>query len=271
MMAPVTRIGVQLNPTGVPDYSTWRAAVQRAEDLGADIIFTCDHLLPTRGECPVANSTCDVTRELTNFEGWMAIAAWSEFTSCVEVGLLVTGIGYRNPNLLADMARTVDHISAGRLILGVGAGSFEREHQAYGYEFGTVASRMDQLDEALLQIKNRLRQLTPAPVRRIPILIGGAGPERTLPTVARHADIWHCRLAIDDYREATVRVRELAAAFGRSDDDIERAVSWEGELSAEEYLAEGAAMFVVELCSGPGGYDFSPLEQALRWRDPPLF
>jgi len=103
----------------------------------------------------------------------------------------------RNPDLLADMARTVDHISGGRLILGLGSGWYEKDYTTYGFEYGTVKSRADLFDEGLLRIERRFDLLQPAPLRKIPILIGGSGPKRTLPAVARHADIWHTFLPID--------------------------------------------------------------------------
>ena len=261
------RIGVQLNPAGIPDYPAWRAAVLRAEQLGTDVIFGYDHFLSPKAEIPGAEPIPAGTPELTNFEGWTALAAWGEATTRAEIGLLVTGIGFRNPDLLADMARTVDHISGGRLVLGVGAGWFEREYATYGYDFGTVKSRMDLFDDGLLRIKNRLQQLTPPPVRKIPILIGGSGVKRTLPAVARHADIWHSKLPIAAYRDASVRVTELAEGFGRTGADIERSVSWEDERSSDEYAGAGATLFIIELWPDADGYDFSTLEQMLKWRD----
>ncbi|MGB3482961.1 MAG: LLM class F420-dependent oxidoreductase [Mycobacterium sp.] len=267
MSRPI-RIGVQLTPGGTPDYRTWRAAVLRAEELGSDVIFGYDHFHAPNFSAPVDGkpTLADTQPDVPNFEGWTALASWGEITSRAEIGLLVSGIGYRNPDLLADMARTVDHISGGRTILGVGAGWYEKDYTTYGYEYGTVKSRMDLFDEGLLRIEARLRRLDPAPVRHIPILIGGAGQKRTLPAVARHADIWHAFLPIEEFRQASARVDELAAGFGRDGADIERSVTWEDQHSADSYVAAGATLILTEIRPTAAGYDFSTLESMLKWR-----
>jgi alkanesulfonate monooxygenase SsuD/methylene tetrahydromethanopterin reductase-like flavin-dependent oxidoreductase (luciferase family) len=112
------------------------------------------------------------------------------------------------------MARTVDHISGGRLVLGIGAGWYEKDYTTYGYEFGSWKSRFDLFDAGLERIEARLDQLIPPPVRKIPMLIGGTGPKRTLPAVARHADIWHTFLSVEAFTEASTRVDDLALARG---------------------------------------------------------
>jgi probable F420-dependent oxidoreductase len=208
-----------------------------------------------------------VQPDVNNFEGWTALASWGEITTRAELGLLVAGIGYRNPDLLADMARTVDHISGGRAILGVGAGWYEKDYTTYGFEYGTVKSRADLFDDGLLRIERRFELLQPPPLRKIPILIGGSGPKRTLPAVARHADIWHTFLPIDSYREASARVAELAAGFGRADSDIERSTLWTDPQSADAYLAAGATLFHTEVRASEGKYDLSTAEKLVDWRD----
>lgn len=268
MKFPV-RVAVQIQPAETPGYATWRQAVLNAEEIGVDVIFGYDHF-----HAPFTESIVDgkpvlagAQPEVNNFEGWTALASWGEITTRPELGLLVTGIGYRNPDLLADMARTVDHISDGRVILGVGAGWYEKDYSSYGFEYGTVKSRADLLDDGLLRIERRFELLRPAPLRKIPILIGGSGPKRTLPTVARHADIWHTFLPIDSYCEASARVGELAAGFGRPNSDIERSVLWTDRRSADAYLAAGATLFHTEVRASQGKYDFSTVEKLVAWRD----
>src|SRR6201998_3051257 len=271
MTRPI-RIGVLPHCGNAPDFPPRRSALLRAEELGADFIFGYDHF--HKPEVADLNQgvpvLADVQLDVTHFEGWTALASWGEITHRAEIGLLVTGIGYRNPDLLADMARTVDHISGGRLVLGLGAGWYEKDYTTYGYEFGTWKSRFDLFDAGLNPIEPRLGQLIPPPVRNIPILIGGGGPKRTLPAVARHADIWHSLLAVEAFTEASARVDELAAAIGRDGNDIERSVHCFGfgEESADAYRRAGATTFTAEIEPDPiTGYDLSTLEKMLAWRD----
>ncbi|MGV0586460.1 LLM class F420-dependent oxidoreductase [Mycobacteroides chelonae] len=266
-------IGIQLRPAKAQNYKQWRDAVLRAEDKGVDVIFGYDHFHWPAGTIGSDGVVLDeIQPDVNNFEGWTALGSWAEITSRVEIGLLVTGVGYRNPDLLADMARTVDHISDGRVILGVGAGWYEKDYTTYGYEFGTTGSRFDLFEESLVRIENRLGQLLPPPVRPIPILIGGGGERRTIPLVARHAHIWHAFADIDTYRRKNDILIAEAERIGRDHNEIERSTSWglgpEGLTTAEAdaYADAGATLFTLGINPDPD-YDLSVLDAPLAWRD----
>jgi probable F420-dependent oxidoreductase len=251
------RIGVQLWPGGTPDYRTWRQAVLRAEELGADAIFGYDHFhKPFVDLVDGAPQLQDEQPEVNNFEAWTALASWGEITTRAEIGLLVSGMPYRNPDLIADMARTVDHISGGRLILGLGAGWYPKDFIVYGYEYGTVRSRMNHFDEGLERIEYRLNHLTPSPVRQIPILILGGGERRTIPSFE----------PIDEFRRKNDLLKRLATDAGRDEAGIERAMAWTDAKTADVFVDEGVTLFTTEVHPDANGYDFSELEAMLAWR-----
>jgi probable F420-dependent oxidoreductase len=255
------RVGLQLQPQHA-DYRKIRRTVAEAEALGVDVVFTWDHFFPLDGD-----------PDGSHFECWTMLGAWAESTSRVEIGALVTCNGYRNPDLLADMARTVDHISGGRLILGIGSGWFEKDFTGYGYRFGTARSRLDALADALPRIQSRLSVLNPPPVRKLPMLIGGGGEKRTLALVARHADIWHC---FGDPETIGRKMSILAghcAAVGRDPNDIEVSASVGGGPSPAGEPEElgpklrglGVSLFIRGV-SGPD-YDLGPVRAWIAWRD----
>ena len=254
------RIGVQLQPQHAPDYVQIRDAVRRCEDLGVDIAFNWDHFYPLYGDPDGAHYEC-----------WTMLGAWAEQTSRIEIGALVSCNSYRNPELLADMARTVDHISDGRLILGIGSGWMQKDYEQYGYEFGTAGSRLDDLAAALPRINSRLAKLNPAPTRAIPILIGGQGERKTLRLVAEHAEIWHSFTNADTYPGKAAALARHCADTGRDPETVERSSGVDGRddvtltANAEALARLGVTLMTVG-CDGPD-YDLGPAAALVRWRD----
>ncbi|UFU02493.1 LLM class F420-dependent oxidoreductase [Ruania suaedae] len=248
------RIGVQLQPQHAGEYRLMREAVMRSEEAGVDVVFNWDHFFPLTGD-----------PEGYHYECWTMLGAWAEQTERVQIGALVTGGGYRNPDLLADMARTVDHISDGRLILGVGAGWNERDYDEYGYEFGTPGTRLALLKEYLPRIVGRLQQVTPPPVGDLPLLIGGGGERKTLRLVAEHANIWHGFGDLETFTHKSGVLERHCADVGRDPAVIERSTSWPGVDQAEAFVDAGATLFTIGT-SGPD-YDLDEVRAALAWRD----
>jgi probable F420-dependent oxidoreductase len=196
------------------------------------------------------------------------LAAWAEQTSRVEFGALVTCNSYRNPELLADMARTVDHVSDGRLIFGIGSGWFEKDYTEYGYDFMTANKRLDALAEALPRIESRWSKLNPPPTRKIPVLIGGGGEKKTLRLVAQHADIWHSLRDDEALRRKSAIQDAHCRDVGRDPAEIERSVGTpDGEPAAvvQPLLDAGASLFTVG-AAGPD-YDFTKVRAWISWRD----
>jgi probable F420-dependent oxidoreductase len=227
------RVAAQLHPQH-GDYPAMRRAVLEAEELGYDIAYTWDHFFPLYGDPAGGHLEC-----------WTLLAAWAEATSRIELGPLVSCTSYRNPHLIADMARTLDRISGGRTILGLGAGWLRRDYDEYGYEFGTFATRIDALGAALPEIERRLDVLLPPPLRRPPIVIGGSGERRTLRLVAEYADGWHAGFP-EQPAELEPKVAVLRAwceRAGRDPADIEWGVGVEPD-DLGRFLAQDADRYV---------------------------
>lgn len=249
------RIGFQLQPQHA-DYAAIRRTVAAVEGAGADVLSTWDHFYPLSGD-----------PDGKHFECWTMLAAWAEATSRVQLHAQVTCNAYRNPDLLADMARTVDHISRGRLTLGIGSGWAQRDFDEYGFALGTAGSRLDDLADALPRIERRWTNLNPAPTRKIPVLIGGAGEKKTLRLVAQHADVWHCTADAETLVRKNAVLAAHCADIGRDPATIERAGNGDGSPAEEgEALYDaGVRLFTVK-CTGPD-YDLADLRSWLAWRD----
>jgi probable F420-dependent oxidoreductase len=246
------RVGVQLHPQQT-SWESFAGAVRRAEAIGCDTIWNWDHFFPLYGD-PQGN----------HFEGWTSLTAMATLTTRAEIGCLVTCNSYRNAALLSNMAKTVDHISGGRLILGIGAGWFERDYSEYGYEFGTAPDRLRALGQALPIIRQRWEVDVPKPTRPIPILIGGGGEKVTLRLTAQHAQIWHGFGDPETVRRKNAILDDWCAQVGRDPKEIERSVSPAKDASLDAYVEAGVTHFIF----GMGDpWDFGPAEAALRWRD----
>ena len=253
------RIAVQLQPQHAP-YEKIRDTAAELEDMGVDVLFNWDHFFPLYGDA-----------DGLHFESWTMLAALAEQTSRVEIGALVNCNSYRNAHLQADMARTIDHISAkggaGRFIFGTGSGWFERDYNEYGYEFGTVGSRLNALGADLPKIEERWGKLNPAPTRKIPVLIGGGGEKKTLRLVAKHADIWHSFSDAETLERKLGILAEHGEAVGRdvSEIEISTEIGKREVAEVEEQYALGATLLSVGI-TGPD-YDLSGLADWLSWRD----
>jgi len=262
MAAAVTRpvrLGVQVSNQHAP-YPVIRDTVRELEDLGVDIIFNWDHFFPLTGD-----------PDGLHFEAWTMLGAIAEQTSRVEFGPLVNCNGYRNPDLQADMARTLDHISGGRFIFGTGSGWFERDFVEYGYDFGTAGSRLDALAVDLPRIRARWEKLNPAPTRPIPILIGGGGEQKTLRIVAEHADIWHSFADPEALEHKLGVLKRWCDEVGRDLSEIEistgktlRGMGRTDQESLDRYRELGVTLFEVAINAGD---DLATVKRLLAWRD----
>ena len=248
MTSPTPKAGVLV----WNQYTTWaemKAAGQDVDRLGYDSLWTWDHLYPIIGD---PNGPF--------LEGYSVLAAWTQLTTRPTIGLLVGANTFRNPGLVAKVVTTLDHLSGGRAVLGLGAAWFETEHTAFGIDFGTsVGDRIARLDEAVELIRAMLpggpataRGLyyhaagvrnDPPPVQaRLPILIGGAGERKTLATVARYADSWNVSMV--DHAQAAEKNAILdrwCAEVGRDPAEIERTVSL-GPIAIREKDADAKAL-----------------------------
>ena len=249
------RVGVQLSPQHTT-YASYIDAVQRIDALGVDTIWNWDHFFPLSGEPDGAH-----------FECYTLLTAIAIQTANAQVGCLVTCNSYRNPQLLADMARTIDHICNGRFILGIGAGWCERDYVEYGYDFGTFTTRLQSLDQSLPLIKQRWEKLNPAPLRSpIPILIGGGGEKKTLRIVAQYADMWNCIEPPEVYSHKNAVLDRWCAELGRDPAEIERTVALSStDLEQLDAFVEAGATHMILFSDVP--VDFKAVEQLVNWRE----
>ena len=229
---PPMQFGLQLWPqrTTWPEY---RESSLAAEAAGWDSIWTWDHLLAIQGpwQQPI-------------HEGWTLLTGVAAITERVRVGLMVGANTFRNPGLTTKIAATLDHVSNGRAILGIGGAWYEREHEAFGIDFGaSVGERLDRLEEAvplmrrlldgeLVNHEGRFYRFVdalcePRPIQaHLPILVGGSGPKKTLRTVARHADGWNTGGDVETLKGYLEILAAHCADAGRDMSTIEMTLSF---------------------------------------------
>lgn len=255
-MTTKRRVGVQLHPQHTT-YESFATAVREVEALGVDSIWNWDHFFPLYGKVDGGH-----------FEAWTMLTAMAMLTDRVEIGCLVTCNSYRNPSLLTHMAKTVDHISHGRLILGLGAGWFERDYDEFGYTFGTAGSRLRDLGEALPVIKKRMAAEVPAPVRNpIPIMIGGGGEKVTLKLTAQYADLWNGFGPPETWQHKNNVLTRWCKTVGRDPAEIERtvAIRQKDVPSNLDAFAEAGATHLILGMGQP--WDYNLIEKLVSWRD----
>lgn len=240
------KVGVQLWPQHT-SIAALRDAARRIDAAGLDSLWTWDHFYPLSGE-----------PDGDHFEGWTLLTAMACDTERVTVGLLVASTGYRNPHLMADMARTLDHVSGGRAVLGVGAGWFQRDYDEYEYPFGTAGARLHDLEGDLFRMRKRIAGLRPAPIGRLPVLIGGGGEKVTLRIVARFADMWNGYGPPEDFARKNALLDDWCERLGRDPAEIERTVHV-GVHEVDEigaYREAGAQHIIVRLADP---FDLDPV------------
>ncbi|HKW59112.1 MAG TPA: LLM class F420-dependent oxidoreductase [Candidatus Dormibacteraeota bacterium] len=248
------KVGVTIHPQQCT-IDQLRDAWRRADALGVDSIWFWDHFFPLYGN-PNGN----------HFECWSLLAAAAVDTHAPQIGPMVTCIGYRNPDLLAAIAATVDQLSGGRLVLGLGAGWFERDYEEYGYEFGEARDRVRTLRAALPRIRRRIERLQPGPAGRMPILIAGGGEQVMLRLVAEHAQMWNTIGSLDQFERKSAILDDWCARIGRNPGEIERTANV-GNLTGtaiDEWLKAGLQHFVLRIAHP---FDTKELERVLRFRD----
>jgi alkanesulfonate monooxygenase SsuD/methylene tetrahydromethanopterin reductase-like flavin-dependent oxidoreductase (luciferase family) len=223
-----TRLGILLWSQGT-DWDGFERSAIRIDELGYDHLWTWDHVYAIFGDPyqPI-------------FEGYATLAAWAKVTERTRLGLLVGANTFRNPGLVAKLVTTIDHISGGRAILGIGGAWFEKEHTEYGIEFGaSPGTRLTWMDEAAGAMRALLDgetvtsppggryqfeglRMIPAPVQEhLPIMIGGSGEKKTLRSVAKYADQWNAMGSVEKLRHKVDVLRQHCDAVGRNFDEIE--------------------------------------------------
>jgi len=229
-------------------WDRWKDLASVIKDYGFASVFKSDHFLfpkPPYGD---------------HLEVYIALTYLASHLPDIDFGTLVSPLSFRDPVMLARQAMAIDDLSGGRMILGLGAGWMEEEHNMFGYTLGTVKERLDRFEEGLAVISQLIRNdepvnfdgkyyqlqnatLLPRPQRKTPILIGGDGPKRTMPMVARYADIWNCQGPLEKFKARSALLDELLVKEGRQASDVKRTHTvsygcWETDAQRDQIIAD---------------------------------
>jgi probable F420-dependent oxidoreductase len=248
------KVGVTIHPQQCT-IQQLRDAWRRADELGVDSIWFWDHFFPLYGN-PNGNQ----------FECWSLLAAAALDTRAPQIGPMVSCVSYRNPDLLAYIAGTVDQLSGGRLVLGLGAGWFHRDYAEYGYNFVETRDRVRLLKEVLPRIRQRITRLKPGPAGPMPILIGGGGERVMLRLVAEHAQMWNSLGSPQEFARKSAVLDDWCGRIGRDPKEIERTANCGGLTPkvVDQWLAAGLQHFVLRLAYP---FETRELERVLKLRD----
>ena len=248
------KVGVTIHPQQCT-IQQLRDAWRRADDLGVDSIWFWDHFFPLYGN-PNGN----------HFECWSLLAAVAIDTRAPQIGPMVTCAGYRNPDVLASIAATVDQLSGGRLVLGLGAGWFARDYAEYGFDFGEARDRVRLLKEVLPRIKQRIKKLRPGPAGPMPLLIAGGGEQVMLRLVAEHAQMWNSIASTGEFARKSALLDDYCRRIGRDPAEIERTANVGGLTPKviDEWLKAGLQHFVLRMAHP---FETKDVERLLKVRD----
>jgi alkanesulfonate monooxygenase SsuD/methylene tetrahydromethanopterin reductase-like flavin-dependent oxidoreductase (luciferase family) len=211
----MAKVGIMIEGQEGLNWERWRRICHDADTLGFDSLRRSDHLTSLMG-----------APERDCIETWVSLALAAEWTERIQFGPMVSPMTFRLPAILAKMAASVDVLSSGRVILGVGAGWNENEHKVFGIPFYTEKERFDHLDAGIRTMRETWNKSNPTPVHNpVPLLMGGKGRKRTIPLVAREASEWNVsRLDLDLYREASADLEASCLEIGRDPKSIRHSV-----------------------------------------------
>ncbi len=248
----MTRVGASL-PQQHCTIEQIRRAWREADQAGFDSLWVWDHFFPLYGD---PNGS--------HFEGWSLLAAMAGDTASAQIGTLVTCYGYRNPDLVADMARTIDHLSDGRMVLGVGAGGMgEHDYEEYAFQLGGPRDRVREFAGWLPRVESRLKRLNPPPVGRLPLLIAGSGEQVMLRLVAEHADMWNVGGPPEVVAHKNQVLDGWCRKVGRDPGQVERTVLLFPDQLARwpEYVEAGFDHLIAGV---PAPFDLDPVRRLLE-------